>query len=365
MANAIPAACRVVVLEGPRQLAVRSLTIPEIGPDDGLLRIEMAGICGTDVKYWSGKLAAPYPIILGHEILGEIAEIGGRAAAHYGLAPGDRVLVEGHACWSCQWCRTGNHRFCPKRRAYGIRTPITVAPGLWGALAEYMYLAPGSIVHRVPEDVSAESATAAALLANAIEWLERKGGAAMGDRIVIQGSGPQGLAAVVVAREIGARQIIVTGLSRDAARLELARALGAHHTIVADEADVVAEVTRLTDGELADVVLEVSGSPKAIETSVEIVRTLGTLVLGGLTGTETITSLKVDRLVWEEIRVQGVFVKGEIAYSRAIELVSRAADRYPIDRLVSHRYSLDEAEAAMRAAAGDGPPGFVKAAIVP
>lgn len=357
---------RVAVLEGPKRMSLRTLPIPDVGPDEGLLRVEMAGVCGTDVKYWSGALPVPYPVILGHEILGEIAAIGERAATRYGVAVGDRVLVEGRVpCWSCRWCRSGDHRFCQNRRGYGTRTPITEPPGLWGALAEYLYLAPGSIVHRIPRDVSAETATAAALLANAIEWLERKGGATIGDRVVIQGAGPQGLAATVIAAEIGARQIIVTGLARDAARLALARALGAHHTIVADEADVVAEITRLTDGELADVVLDVSGSSRGIEASVEVVRTLGTLVLAGLTGKDAVTPLKADRIVWNEIRVQGVYVKGEAAYARAIDFVSRAADRYPLDRIVSHRYPLDEAETAILAAAGSAPEGFVKAAVVP
>jgi threonine dehydrogenase-like Zn-dependent dehydrogenase len=157
----------------------------------------------------------------------------------------------------------------------------------------------------------------------------------------------------------------VTGLARDAARLELARALGAHHTIVADETDVVAEVTRLTDGQLADVVLDVTGSPLAIAASIELVRTLGTLVLAGLTGKDAVTSVKIDRLVWNEIRLQGVYVKGEAAYQKAIEFIERAGDRYPLDRIVSHRYPLEEAEAAILAAAGSAPDGFVKAAVVP
>jgi alcohol dehydrogenase len=357
---------RAVVLEGPKRLSLRSLPVPDVGPDEGLLRVEMAGICGTDVKYWSGSLAAPYPLILGHEILGTIDAIGARAAARYGVAVGDRVLVEGRVpCWSCRWCRQGDHRFCQRRRGYGTRTPITDPPGLWGALAEVMYLAPGSIVHRIPDDIPAETATAAALLANAIEWLQLKGGLRVGDRVVVQGAGPQGLAATVVALESGASQVIVTGLARDAPRLALARALGAHETIVADQADVVAEVDRLTGGELADVVLDVTGSPVAIATSVELVRTLGTLVLAGLTGRETVTALKTDRIVWNEIRVQGVYVKGEAAYAKAIELVTRIGDRYPVERIVSHRYPLEQAESAILAAAGEAPAGFVKAAVVP
>jgi alcohol dehydrogenase len=354
-----------MVLEGPKTLRMRTLPLPSIGPDEALLRVEMAGVCGTDVKYFGGTLPLPYPVILGHEILGSIAAIGERAAARYQAGEGDRVLVEGSVpCWSCGRCRSGEYRFCRHKRTYGSRTSIAEAPGLWGALAEYMYLAPGSILHRIPRDVAPQSAISAALLANGVEWLVQKGGASLGDRVVIQGSGPQGLAAVAVAAEIGARQIIVTGLATDATRLALARELGAHHTIVADESDARSEVTRLTDGDLADVVLDVTGSTAAVATSMDMVRTLGTVVVAGLAGKDARVSFDIDRLVWNEIRLQGVYVKGEAAYAKALELIDRAGSRLPIERIVSHLYPLEEAESAILAA-GSGGEGFVKAAVVP
>jgi alcohol dehydrogenase len=356
---------RAAVLEGPKALRLRTLPLPEIGPDDALLRIEMAGICGTDVKYYAGTLPLPYPVILGHEILGSIAAIGNRAAARYQATEGDRVLVEGSVpCWTCGRCRSGEYRFCQRKRVYGSRTPITDAPGLWGGLSEYMYLAPGSILHSVSAEVAPQTAISAALLANGIEWLVHRGGASIGDCVVIQGSGPQGLAATVVAAETGARQIIVTGLARDTSRLALARDLGAHHTIVADEADVVSEISHLTDGRLADVVLDVTGSPTGVATSVEVVRTLGTVVVAGLAGKDVIAPFQIDRLVWNEVRLQGVYVKGEAAYAKALELIDRAGDRYPIERIVSHLFPLDQAEDAIVAAGSVGD-GFVKAAVIP
>jgi alcohol dehydrogenase len=358
---------RAAVLEAPEQIAVREYPLPVLGPDDALLRIEMVGVCGTDWKYFSGKLSVPYPIILGHEILGRIADIGARAADRYRVAVGDRVLVEGSVpCWSCGRCRSGEYRFCERRQAYGTRTSSKLAPHLWGAMAEYLFLAPGSILHKISPEVPAGTAVAAALLANGIEWLRDRGNVTLGDDVVIQGCGPQGLAATVVARESGARRVIVTGLARDTARLDLARRLGATHTIVADQENVEERVREITGGRMADVCLDVSGSVTGPPVSIRLVRALGTVVLGGLAGKDAVAPMILDQIVWNEIRLQGVYVKGERAYSKAIDFIETRAAEYPVDEIVSHVFPLERAEDAIRAAAGQRvPDGFVKAAIVP
>lgn len=358
---------RAAVLEAPETLVIREFPLPTIGPEDGLLRIEMAGVCGTDWKYFSGKLANAIPLILGHEILGRVAEIGETAAAKWGVRVGDRVLVEGSVpCWSCRRCRSGEYRFCQRKNGYGLNTSSTTPPHLWGAMAEYMYLAPGSILHRITPDVPAGTAIAAALLANGIEWLRDRGGVTLGDDVVIQGCGPQGLAATVIAREVGARRIIVTGLARDTARLELAGRLGATDTICVDREDTEGRVREITGGRMADVCLDVAGSALATPVSIKLVRTLGTVVLAGLAGKDAIAQMPMDHIVWNEIRIQGVYVKGEAAYAKAIDFIETRAAHYPVNEIVSHTFPLERAEDAIRAAAGQNvPAGFVKAAIVP
>lgn len=354
------------VLEGVQSIALQDFDRPPIGPDDALLKIEMAGVCGTDFHAFDGSLAVPMPIILGHEILGHIAAVGARAGERYRVREGDRVAVESSVpCWSCEYCLTGAYRFCASKRGYGLHVPTTEPPALWGAMAEYMYLAPGSILHQVPPGMPAKVAVVASIFANGIQWLRRYGDASTGDTIVIQGAGPQGLAAAVIARESGASQVIVTGLARDAARLELARTFGADHVVVADREDVVPRVAELTSGRFADVVLDVTGSPGAIEASLLMVRPQGTLVLGGLTGRDTVTALKLDRVVWNEIRLQGVFTKGADAIVSAFDFLETRGDRYPLDRMVSHVYPLAEAEAAIRAAGSLADDQFIKAAIAP
>ncbi len=357
---------RAAVLEAPERIVLRELDRPELGAEDALLKVELAGICGTDWKTFHGKLPYPLPLILGHEILGHISAAGDGFAKRHGLHVGDRVVVESHVpCWACLDCQMGNYRFCARQRGYGTTTPASQPPYLWGAFAEEMYLAPGTIVHRIREDIPAEAAIlVTGVISNGVEWARIQGGVRQGDVVVVQGGGPQGLACALVARECGAERVIVTGLARDAARLDLARKLGAHQTVNVEQEDIHRIVREQTNGRMADIVIDVSGSPSAIATSVDLVRTQGTVVLGGLTGKDTRTPLDVDTLVWRGIRVQGVFTKGAQAIHDAVRLVE--SRRYPLEDIVTHRYSLDAASEAIRAIGGELSGLYpIKAAIEP
>jgi alcohol dehydrogenase len=357
---------RAMVLERAEELRLTEFPRPAVGDDAALLAVELAGICGTDVKTFHGKLPYPMPLIMGHEILGHVAEIGERAAERWGLRVGDRVAVEGSVpCWSCVRCHTGQYRFCQRKRGYGTDTPSTVPPHLWGAYAPLMYLAPGSIPHRMDPSVPAEAAVLAnGVMANGLQWVRNQGGVRYQDVVVVQGVGPQGLACVVVARECGARLIVATGLTRDGERLELARLFGADHVVDVERQDPVAFVRELTNGEMADVVVDVSGSPKAMAASLELARVQGTIVCAGLSGQETLTPLLFDQVIWKELRLQGVFTKGADAVADSIDLIE--SRKYPLERMLTHKFPLDQAEQAVRAIGGEIPGLYpVKAAIAP
>jgi alcohol dehydrogenase len=274
--------------------------------------------------------------------------------------------VEGSVpCWACVRCHTGRYRFCRRKRGYGTNTPSTEPPHLWGAYGPLMYLAPGSILHRIADSVPAEAAVLAnGVMANGIQWVRNQGGVRYQDVVVVQGAGPQGLAAVVVARECGARLVVATGLARDHERLELARLFGADHTVNVEAQDPGALVRELTDGEMADVAVDVSGSPRALATSLELVREQGTVVCAGLTGKETLTPLLFDQVIWKELRLQGVFTKGSDAVADAIRLIE--SRKYPLERMLTHTFPLEQAEQAIRAIAGELPGLYpIKAAIAP
>jgi alcohol dehydrogenase len=182
--------------------------------------------------------------------------------------------------------------------------------------------------------------------------------------VVVQGCGPQGLACALVARECGAEQVIVTGLTRDADRLALARDLGAHRTVDVQREDLGEVVRAATGGRMADVAIDVSGSPAAIAASIDLVRRQGTVILGGLTGKDTLTPLSIDALVWNQIKLQGVFTKGAQAIHDAIKLIE--SGKYPLERIVTHRYPFAAADEAIRAIGGELEGCYpIKAAVEP
>jgi threonine dehydrogenase-like Zn-dependent dehydrogenase len=161
---------RPMVQTAAERFEPRDLPLPEIGADDALLRVEACGICGSDVESFQGVLKVPLPLIPGHEPLGVIETIGERAAQRWGVQAGDRVAVETLLpCNACRRCRSGAYQLCASRRVYSY-IPLAKAPGLWGAYAEYLYLAPNAIVHKVDPSLPAEIAVLFNPLGAGFRW---------------------------------------------------------------------------------------------------------------------------------------------------------------------------------------------------
>ena len=155
---------------------------------------------------------------------------------------------------------------------------------------------------KVSEDLPPEAAALiGSVMANGFQWALRRGGVKMGDYVLIQGPGQQGLACTFAASHAGAARIFISGIGRDKPRLELAKRWGAHRTINVEEENVIDVIREETNGAMVDVVVDVSGNPKAIVASIDCLRRQGTMVLGGLTGDSTVTPLHMDKLVWGEI----------------------------------------------------------------
>ncbi len=354
-----------VVAVATQTIKIQSFDIPTIAEDDGLLKVEMCGVCGSDPRILQWTDPERFPLIMGHEVLGHIEEIGGQASDRWGAKKGDRVVVEHlFGCGHCRMCLIGEYRFCSEHLGYGGTIPSTVPPHLWGAYGEFMYLAPNSRVHRIAEDVPAEAAAmTCANIGNGIRWVGTKGGVSVGDTVAIIGPGGQGLAAILAAHEAGAAQIIAIGLTRDSHRFEVARQFGATHLIDLQVENPVQRVRELTDGTLADVVMDLTGAVSSAPLSLELVRPMGTVVLGSNTG-EAPVSLVTSRIAAKEIRYQGVNTHDTLAVRSAIKLVE--SRRYPIENMVTHYFGLEEAETAVRAAAGEiRLDGFIKGVIVP
>jgi threonine dehydrogenase-like Zn-dependent dehydrogenase len=362
---------RAVVQTGTRTFEIHEFACPVVGPDDAILRLELCGICGSDIEQYDGRFddqgwtrGATIP---GHEPLGIIDEIGERAAERWGVQRGDRVAVEPLIpCERCEACRAGDRTRCNgwgRVFSYGL-LGIEIEPSLLGGYSEYMYLHPNSVIHRVPRGIPIDVAVLFNPLAAGIRWATTASDLRLGDTIVILGAGQRGLSCVIAARAAGAGRIIVTDLARASGKLELARDLGAHATIVADEEDVVARVEELTGGRLADVVVDVTPvATKPILDAIEMVRNGGTVVLAGVKGGPT-APIDNDRLVFKSITLRGVFTVDSPSYRQAIRLLSEGG--VPFERMRTASYGLERAEEAIHHLAGrlDGPPA-INVAIAP
>jgi alcohol dehydrogenase len=358
---------RALVLEAPRQLAARNFASPAIGDDDALLRVEACGLCGTDHEEYTGELHPGYAFVPGHESVGIIERIGARAASRWNVGAGDRVAVEVFlSCGTCAQCRAGTYRRCERhglRDMYGF-VPADRAPGLWGGYAEYQYLAPDSLLLPVPVDLDPVTATLFNPLGAGIRWAVTVPETKPGDIVVVLGPGVRGLSAAAAARDAGAAFVMVTGLGpRDAPRLALARAFGADLAIDVAVDDPV-RALRAATGALADVVLDVTAkAPGTLAQAVDLARAGGTIVLAGTRGSTDPPGFAPDLIVYKELRVLGALGVEATAYRAALDLL--ATGRYPFAELPRRVAGLDEADALLRAMAGEGDAPPVHGVIVP
>ena len=355
----LPATSKAIVQTGKRALELRELPLPKsIAPDAGLLRLDACGICGSDYEQYQGVMSGlPFPLIPGHEPVGTVIELGDIAAQRWGVKTGDRVAVETLLpCGFCRQCRGGTYRLCSGRRGlngYGY-LGIDTAPGLWGGFAEYMHLDPHSILHKLPDNVTPEIATLFNPLGAGIRWAVQIPGTKIGDTIVILGPGQRGLASVIATTEAGAGCIIVTGLSADEHKLALAKEFGAHHTINVEKEDVVKQVREITDGNMADIAIDVSAyATEPVTQAIDVVRRGGTVVLAGMKGPRPVENFYNDKIMGKELTIHGAFGVDFHAYEPAIQLI--ASGKYPLEKMHTHTLPLEEAERAIQILAREIP----------
>jgi threonine dehydrogenase-like Zn-dependent dehydrogenase len=344
-----------------RRFELMEHPIPPVGRGEALLRIEACGLCGSDVEQYRGAFIAKglvsYPVIPGHEPVGTIEEIGSEAAAAWGVKRGDRVAVEPHlSCGLCRSCLEGHYHLCKAIRPTGLPAygflPMDLGHGLWGGYATYLHLAPRTVLHRIPATMPIELASMYQALAAGVRWAVQVPKTALGDTVLILGCGQRGLGAVIACKEAGAGTVIVTGLKRDAHKLALAAALGADHTIVADEEDTLARVMAITGGRGVDIALDVTpGAVQPVIDAVEAVRVGGTIVIGGVKGKRITVALDTDRVVFKEITIHGVYSQGTAAYREALRLL--AENRYRLERLHTHSFPLSQVERALQVLGGE------------
>jgi threonine dehydrogenase-like Zn-dependent dehydrogenase len=367
MAESVLAAVRTA----PKTTELREFRMPDIPDDGALLKVEVAGICGTDVKMYA-KPVIEAPVIMGHENVGVIAKAGPKFVERQGVREGDRVFVEHYvACYRCEWCRLGEYRHCeltdwrtnPDARRYGYTTSENPYH-LWGGFAQFMYLPWNAVLHRVPDNVSDDEAGIITPLSNGIEWALYDCGVGFMSTVLIQGPGQQGLSQVVACKQAGASLIVVTGTPRDAARLELAKTLGADHVVDVQQEDTLARVLEITGGKGVDVVLDCTagaGTAPVLLGIDALKRRGGTLLVQGELAAFPDFPLK-------KLTEKAITIKSARGHSyRAIELAiaQLASKRFPLHLLTTHEYGLADVDTAIRAVGGEVDEGVIHVSLLP
>ena len=336
-------------------LQLRSYPLPSrLEPGATLVRTEMAGICGTDVHLWKGELPITLPVILGHETVGRIEQLGEGVETDWigqPLKTGDRVTWNpSAACGSCYYCAEKRlPTRCTSRKAYGIGYRCDAAPHFLGGYAEFHYLRKGTTLFKLADDLPTESVIGAGCALNtAIHGVERTG-LAWRDVVVVQGAGPVGIAALAVAKSAGPAQVIVVGAPK--ARLEMAKRFGADHVIDIDEvklpSDRIAAVRALTGGYGADAVLECVGSPSAVVEGMEMCRDGGKyLVLGHYCDAGPV-SWNPHVVTRKQLAVIGSWSSEPRHMKAALGFLRDHRERFPFAEMVSHRFRLEDANEAL------------------
>jgi threonine dehydrogenase-like Zn-dependent dehydrogenase len=359
---------RAAVIPAPHQpIEIREAPAPDLQPGAALLRTLYSEVCGTDVHLHHGRLAGvPYPLVPGHVSVGVIDALRGRIVDVDGNAfrEGDIVtFLDVHeTCNHCYHCLVAKQPTrCPSRKVYGITYGLD--DGLLGGWAEAIWMKPGVKVVRLPARLEPETfigggcGLVTALHAVDIARIR------LGESVAVLGVGPVGQSMVALASLSGAGEIIAIGAPQD--RLEFAERMGATMTLGLDIPvdDRLASVCRATGGRGTDVVLEATGSPDAVAQSLDLVRDGGRVVIAGhYTDNGPVTIHPHWQLNRKHIELHGCWGSEFSHFYRAVELAHRFGGRVPWREMVSARYRLDDANAALEAVASRE---VVKALIAP
>ncbi len=342
---------RAAVLVEPRRIEIEEIAVPETGSDDGILKVEATGVCGSDIPYYTGEIQGGMgrmPIILGHEIVGRVDRIGNEAAQKWDLREGDRIIVEEHIpCGHCDLCYAGLHKMCIKRRYGSMSTDVS--PTLWGGYADAIYLDPNAVIYKADPKVPAELVTLFIPISNGIYWVQQVAGAGIGSTVVIIGPGQHGIGCCIAAREAGAANIILVGLSNDRERLDLGLQFGATHALESDKENVVDAVRELTGGQMADCVIDVTpGASEPLAMALDLAKVRGTIVQAGFKHFKPLNNFLSDKMFMKELTFKGVWGRSTESVPIALRLIE--SGKLPLEKLCTHKFDVQDTGRALEAA---------------
>lgn len=321
---------KAVYMEKPWNIEISDVQMPKPKEGEALLRVKSAGICGSDIGAFRGTNGlVSYPRIIGHEIAGEVISI--PENNKNGIKSGDRVIVDPYLyCGHCYPCSIGRTNCCVDLKVLGVHVD--------GGMAEY-FCHPADMLLKVPDDMPWDIIPLAEPLTIALHGIHRLNLKA-GEHIAINGAGPIGLLAAMVALHYGAEPIMIDLVKE---RLDFAKSLGVRYTINLREEDLVEKVSEYTNGRMAECVMEASGANSAIRATLDIVSHAGRIALTGWPKQET--PIPTDMITRKEVDVRGARTSaGE--FPEAIDLIYH--QKVDARRILTKVISIDEAPETIR-----------------
>ena len=317
----------------PFEVEFRDIPVPEIAPDDVLVRVEACGICGTDLHF-ARDLATDEAMPLGHEVVGVIEEVGTNVTDHM---PGERVVVENHtACGVCEACKNGTPVYC---------TTLDIVMNE-PCLAEFVR-APKTALHRY-DGLTPSAAVLAEPLTVALDVVE-EGEVPIGSDVAIFGAGPIGLMVLKLVKMKGALRVLLTDYSHSEARIALGKKLGADRVVEVDKEDL-GEVVRREFSPGVERVF-ITAPPVTIPSAFEIARFGATIVFNGISFANSTLTFDANDFHFKRLQLHATHSIPNLRFPIALDLVkSRAIDP---DLFISHTFNFDDLPEALRAAEKD------------
>lgn len=359
---------RLAVYNAPNEpFEIRTFPIRAPRRGEALVKIRMSTICRSDIHSYLGHRPNPCPGVLGHEIIGTLVALG-EGVTHD--MRGDALAIGDRITWSEYFIPGDNYytevldlpQKSPGVDKYG-HMAVSTEPHHHGGFGEYCYILPRSWILKLPDELSDEEATPINCGVATVICVIEKAEVRMGDAVVVQGLGLLGLYACAIAKARGAR--LVVGLDTVAARRELGPRFGADHVLdpsAISEAELVGKVRQLCRPEGADAVVELCGYPAVIPAGIEMVRTGGRYVLGGLVNPDAFVRIDANRILRKLITLCGVHNYHPRHLIQALDFVQTNRGRFPFHSLVDGKYKLEDVGQAMQDAAERK---VLRAAIVP
>lgn len=325
------------VMNKPLDIEVKKVSIPEPKADEALLKVYCIGVCGSDVHYYEhgkiGRYVVKEPIILGHELAGEVVQVGESVT---NVSVGDRVAVEpGVTCGRCDYCKSGRYNLCPD-------VVFMATPPVDGAWAEYVTIR-SDFLFKLPDSMSYEEGALLEPLSVGFHAMNR-GKVSSADRVFVSGLGPVGLLAVQAAKMFGVTEIYASDVVQF--RRELGMEMGVTAVIDPIHENVKERIEELTGGKGVTVVIESSGNQRAVADTVKVVNRGGRIVFVGMPAVNEIP-LDINQIIDGEIDVYGIFRYAN-TYPAAIQALSSSG--VDIKKVITHKYALSDIKEAVEMA---------------